>query len=323
MTATATTLGVILTPSGASDDTTFVQGYLDTERVIAFDGVFPVEALWSKYSGQILSGIGSGHHTNTTELTSARSAFQYVGSQWVSGATDDYTILRVEPVSSALGYAQTGVRIDNIGFYGEGKAARGVSWRSNRGGKVNAFIQATRDAGFYIGVVSTLVDFRDPQWNTFEMIEVDQTNAAGYGPGVQLDGDATANASANYFGQIFVRNRENTGVLIGNADHNTFSYIRVLHGVLPVGYGIVFAGHDTDPVQVGRQNTILACSLGLTGIHSEGTDTRTYRAYENHVLVYDTQDGANPDPVVGTGSSLFWHPDNMPVSRTLGTAFPT
>ncbi len=315
MPATVTTMGVVLTPSGGSDDTTFVQGYLDTERCIAFKGTFPVTSLRVKYNEQVLSGIGSSHHTNTTEIDSARSAFKYVGSQWVSGATDDYTILRVEP--EAANQALTGPRIDNIGFYGESKAARGLSMRSMRGSKVNVFVQATRDVGFYVGVVDTLAaGFRDPQWNTFEMIEVDQS-FSGMGPCVLLDGDTVANTSVNNFEQIFARYNENDGVVIGDTDHNIFGLIRCLHSSLTPGYGLRLKGSSTSGSLVCRDNLILNASVSLGGCLSEGTESgATYPAANNTILFYDSTNGSTA-PTIETGSTLWWRPPEQPLGRQM------
>jgi len=238
-----------------------------------------------------LRGYGTGHYHTIGSLVSAtRLTCSVVGG----------TILTVAPVEGAGNPRVSGVKVGGIGFYGGDVVSHGLMVKSVWNGDFRGYFEGFDDAAVYVNVVTTLGEARDTQGCYFD-IEADQTTV-GNGPGLEIDGDATANTSFCRFNVVVSHEDAQYGVVIGNSDSNIFDDIRT--GPVATA-NVLIKGSNDAANRVARSNYFHRVNGQII---AEGTGDKTHPSLRNYVHRY-AQENGEPDPTIGTGATLHWHSD--------------
>lgn len=211
------------------------------------------------------------------------------------------TMVDMSPTAGASNQRISGGGIVQLGFYGGGSAAIGVSVKSVCVAKFEIYVDGFTTTGLYCGVVATLGEARDTQNNTFRVFL-----GQGFvnGDGVRLDGDSGANTSINLFHQIDGQYLNGTAIKLINADNNQFQITRTFRLPGGTGLGVDMLGGPSTSAR-SRDNLFINLSPGTGGVTVRGTEAYAVASIGNIILAYDNGNSA-PTPIIGTAAGLKW-----------------
>lgn len=216
-----------------------------------------------------------------------------------TGATTGHTMLTVAPTEGASAQALDSVHIDGVTFDCNAKAAKGVLWKSVRGGQLNTAVLSATTTGLEIDVATTLGEARDAQRTRIRFVGR-QIEADGVA--LRLNGDATANASFLSFDLVDIVHHNGIGIVLENCDNNTFPDARVIHtGSGSATYSVEFRGGTVEArscrgVEMALSSTLPAIVRGFASYAVPAYNIR---------LFLDSANGT-PDPVVEAGATVIW-----------------
>ncbi|MET3929584.1 hypothetical protein ABIE51_001471 [Lysobacter sp. OAE881] len=200
---------------------------------------------------------------------------------------------------------KSGGGLRNVWLYTPGgAAARGLVVRSyNSGTFQNIWCVGYNTVCVQVDVLSgNLAEAKDSQRNKFIDVQCEPTAA---GSGFYLEGDATANASFNYFHHCGGRHQNGYMWILGNCDNNVFISCG---GFRAGGTGLTVEFRGANPGNShARSNTFIHVS-GNGGFTARGTPTYTTPSSRNQLLFID-KDNGSPDPTIETGAQLSWSTD--------------
>lgn len=229
-----------------------------------------------------------------------------------------FNILEVAPVEGASAQRLSGVVLDGITFNGNSKADKCVVFKSMRYSKINIACLEAMVYGCEFNVSSTLGENRSSQDNEIKVFARQTTNAV---PAIFMDGDATANWSKNYDGVLEVLHKDATGIVVANADNNTW-YARIFRAAGGSATNSIEWRGGATSAQSTRFERYLNLQATVAPI-AKGTGTYTVAA-QNIFVNPDTENGT-PAITVETGCSVYddrWR-ETTPTPTPEGGAFTT
>jgi hypothetical protein len=286
---------------GVADDTVAIQSALNASISMAVSaGTYLIsQTLYIQRSDVSVMGAGKGGFHDLVAQEGA-STLTWVGA--VGGVMVD-----ISPVSVAANRALRNNVFSNFRFNANAGCAIGLVVKSASHGEFNNFFEEFNYAGMYMGVVTTLGEARDPQFNK---VCVSGRQLVKAGSILTLDGDVGANASLNSFELIDGQYSTGPGVELINADNNVFNVVRLTRGAGSANGLRLYAGVVSE--RTARGNLFLDLSPGPGGVYSMGTEVAVVPAKNNTIIFYDKENGW-PDPVIGTGSNLVWSSNSQPL----------
>lgn len=281
---------------GATDDTSAMSNFINS--AIANPGVrhvLPVgtikitSALPSINVSYVwIEGAGTSSHHDLGSLDG--TTIKYSGA---AGAT----MLTVAPTSNIANRRIDGVKITGINFDCNQLAARGILFQSIRNGTLNVYCAEATTAGLEMGVVASLAEGRDCQFNRIYYWGHQQFQTA---PALLLNGDAIANVSLNDFMQLDLWHKDGTAFVCINPDNNNYYNTRVFCAGTATN-SIEWRGGATS-VESTRDEHYLFFTATKAAI-AKGTGTYTVAAKRIFIDIVDKGNGT-PDPTIETGASV-------------------
>lgn len=260
----------------------------------------------------IIDGAGSDSaHDVGSQGGGARSRIIWTG---LAGGT----VMQFASPSGAGLQACAGGGVQNVFFSCGSSAAIGLqvlSWR--RGTFRNLHFDNPTLVGLDVGVVATLGEARDPQYNDFRQISSRHFETAGGTGGLlRLDGDATANTSLNYFEQLDCQFVNGTAYLFNNCDNNMVVRCRAFRAGGGTGSAIVFNGSNSAADQAARSNIVVHFTTnGALPIIHRGTSSFTHPSLDNSVTLMDYDNGYQ-SPTYEAGATGAWSDTRGMQART-------
>lgn len=223
--------------------------------------------------------------------------------QW-AGGTDDAMILFTS-ISGASSKCITGCGLLDIAFNGTNGATyvkSHVEIRSLRGGRFRFYGTGSSDWVLKIGVVASLGEPVDTQYNKFEVWGRQfNTGGGGISLGSTTDPTQMGNTSFNKFPLIDLQINTGVGLSFSNSDTNFLDLVRVI-GVT-TGKAYEFLGSGVSSMRVARGNFIRLLSSQGPG-YARGTTSYVYPSVSNYVGL-DVGNNT-PFPTIETGSSCYY-----------------
>jgi hypothetical protein len=202
-------------------------------------------------------------------------------------------------VSGAENAKLKGAALKNVAIQGNGNATICLEISSVSYSVFDQiFINNCTTSGMKLGVVAALADSRDPQFNQISNISIIQgaLSASAGADGIELTGDSSADASNNYYQNVFVYHKNGIGINISNADNETFT-----HTVFELAGG--GRGNDILLGGSGSVNTA-AREISFFGVDpSAGGLLQNGTANGNVVFKYSLCNGASV-PTVSAGTLI-------------------
>ena len=285
---------------GVTNDTAAIQSALNTlidTRVTAGNYIIS-QTLTIRRSDVSVVGAGKGGFHDFVAQEGASTLI------WAGGAGG--VMVDISPVANAGVRALRNNVFSNFRFLAN-NAAIGLVVKSSSHGEFNNFFEEFSYAGMYMGVVATLGEARDTQFNR---VCVSARHFLTSGCALMLDGDAAANASLNKFELIDAQYATGAALELVNADNNVFDVVRLTRGTGTANGVRFYAG--TVAELTARGNLFLDLSPGPGGVYSMGTEVAAVPAKNNTILFYDKENGW-PDPVIGAGSNVAWSSNSQPL----------
>ena len=288
---------------GVTDDSTKIQAAIAACEASGTGGFIKaprgVYAIATKLlivkSNCMLIGDGKGHQHDVGTTSDAATKFLWSGA---AGGT----MLEIAPVIGASNRRISGGGVKDIGFYcnGTNRAAIGLLVNSIVNGFFDLYAEDCSTVAMRMGVVATLGESRDTQHNQVYLYT--KQAVTGSGIGLELTGDATANASFNVFQSIQGVYFNSTAINLINADNNWFPHVRLFRMASGTGVGVVSHGGATS-AESARGNRFGILSPADGGVTLKGTPTYTVPTKAFIIDTYDTENGA-PGIIVETGTEF-------------------
>lgn len=230
------------------------------------------------------------------------------GLKWI-GAAGGTMIEFVPSVGGASDQALIGCGIrGGLTLDGNGLAAVGLRIASCRFGNVTGmgFVNFPNAAKALLLTVITGVDeAADTQHWTFDNLSFSLYGTSAIA--IELDGDATANASYNNFRCVAIAHTNGTAINLKNADNCMFQTTQIVRSGGGTGIGVAFRA-GASAALTARNNHFLNLSTNA-GVLSEGTPTAAAAALDNTIWMYDRGNGSPIPPTIEAGSRLRWFTD--------------
>lgn len=295
--------------NGTTDDTTAVTNAINAAGSGSTPGgivYFPpgkykiTSVLTVNYNNVILRGAGGDASHDAGTGGGAATTIIYNG-------TAGGTMISVSSVSGSGNQKITRAGVMGMKLDANGLAGIGLSVTSVGFGIFEklTFSNFTSRA-LYVGCVSTLAEAADTQYCRFSDLSFRQVEQGGAATtAVYLDGTSTANTSANLFENISVDHYNGGAMVLNNCDNNHFVGVGLYRVSGGTGIGVELRGSNTGPSAAA--NTFIR--LGTTaGVVARGTGL-TYPSSNNLIFSYD-EANSDPNPVIESGASLYWHTTN-------------
>lgn len=248
--------------------------------------------------GTLLRGLGRGgpHVAGATSQFSTRLL-------WTGSAGG--TMVDMSPTTGAAAPAISGGGVVGMSLECNTTAATGIQILSVREATFDLYIDSCTTVGMKMGVVATLGDYRDTQRNVVTLISRQSPTTAGVG--LEIDGDATANTSVNYFPIVHIQESQTREAInCKNADSNNFGQTHIFAGGGAPPAGIILRAGGAG--QSCRGNVFMLMEPGPHGLTAEGTASGVDPSQNNNIFQFNETNGASP-PTTGIATSLCWRSD--------------
>jgi hypothetical protein len=248
-------------------------------------------------SNIFIEGVGSDMQ-HDVGATGANARTQLT---WTGGAGG--TMFQFSSPTGASAQKMNGGGMKNIFFNCNSLAGIGLQINSwNKGIFDSLHFNEPTIAGLDMGVVATLGEARDPQYNRFGLISGRAVISSG--DIIRFGGDATANTSFNTFDQVDCQIKNGNGITFGNCDNIFIRQIRVSRAGGGTGLAMEFKGSNTAADQVARANIIEHFSSSAPTT-CRGTSTYTFPSFDNSIIYLDSSNGT-PLPTYETAATGIW-----------------
>ena len=153
--------------------------------------------------------------------------------------------------------------------------------------------------GFHAGVVASLNDARDDQYNDIEDLGIVEGNAAPDASGycMKLDGDPTANFSGNIISDTNCTHKNGHGIWETNTDDNLWLHTSLTRAGGGTGIDVYLNGNGTLN-QSPREETFVRLGINAGGYTQDNSSTG------NRIYSYSNDTGGS-QPVVNSGSLFY------------------
>lgn len=219
--------------------------------------------------------------------------------KWIGADGGD--MIEFSPVEGASNPSLDNVGLIGVSLFGEGLAGNGLVIKSVKSSEFDVYVGECKTNNILFGVVTTLGEGRDTQYNIFRL-KSRNNNAAG--TLMRAQGDSGANVSLNLFEYFEGWHKDNDAVICENVDNNTWIRTRIFRAAAgTASNSIVWQGGDTES-ESARNETFLHLTATMAPI-AKGTGTYTVAAQDINILQLD-KGNATPDPTVETAASVYW-----------------
>lgn len=287
---------------GVADDTAALANFFNS--AIANPGrqyILPVGAMRTtaalptiNVKGVWIDGAGAQTPHDVGSET-VLSTIKYVGA---AGAT----VLTAAPTTGASAQRLEGVRLRGFGIDGNELAAIGFLIQSLQNSPLSIYARECTTACIKVGVVATLGEAADTQFNAD--ISLTTENLLTTGAGIIITGDANANVSFNVFQNINVQHFNGTGIVVENADNNIWINTRVFRATGGTGDGVVWQGGATSATRVRSETFFkLSCNSNLL---VKGTPSYAVAAENIRIYELDTENNPTVAPTIEAGATCYW-----------------
>ncbi len=294
---------------GATDDTIALTNCLDLAQNLNGASIYLPSGIYviSETLNVTVSNVsikGDGHPV----WTDVNPDQDYTCISWngASGAA----MLSVSAIEGPSNDVISCVDVIGVGFLGNGTAAYGIAIGSQWYGKYDVYIENCTIALFYTYCLAQLAKHCDVQ-----MLDVllNGKQISGTGAGLLLTGNAESlpagsDTSLCIFRHVSVLIGENnTGVILGNTDHNLFLILATPPKTATTGPSVVFQAAATGQ-EPARYNLIIELASGKGQVVAQGTETQVNPSNGNIIQYINFVGAALPS--IGTGADLAWGSDN-------------
>lgn len=233
-----------------------------------------------------------------------------VPGTWIDwqGATGG-TVFAFIPVEGASNQRGTNGGLVDVGLFGNNVADNGLVVKSWTNGEFRVYGANFNRTIVEVGVVATLGEARDAQFNNFWIYGRQVTSPVSPSTliiGGSDNGTNTANTSFNRFNEISTNYKDGVALDLYDSDSNWFGLVRLNSGggtgkgmVWRGGTGVTGANKDA-----ARGNYFQMVSVGAGGFTAKGTPE--FASASSGAIAWYDKGNAAPDPVIDTGALVAW-----------------